>query len=134
MNPLIYQLQIYPESQAFDHYLYLLVQALILFYTEHLALFPTLDFHIIHHNTSSSPHRSDYSELFDNDDYAKLDAFTKNYVEGMGCMYVNINDLPSTRVLLTDDYFEDVEHVSKEGREVASGIMSDILKLLLGVY
>lgn len=80
-----------------------------------------------------SPHRSDYSGLFDNDDYAKLDAFTKSFVEGMGCMYVNINDLPSAHELLADIYFEDVEHVNSEGKEVASGIMSDILKLLLGV-
>ena len=79
-----------------------------------------------------SPHRTDYAGSFDNDDYARLDAFTRSYVEGKGCMYVNINDLPSTHELLTDDYFTDSEHVNEDGIEVASGIMSDILKLLIG--
>lgn len=78
-----------------------------------------------------SPHKSGYAESF-GEDYTKLDALVKKQVESIGCMYLNLNELPSVTNLMTDEYFTDSEHVTHEGIDVASGIMSDILNLLMG--
>lgn len=78
-----------------------------------------------------SPHRSDYASTFGND-YEKLDRLTRECVESMGCVYVNMNDNESVRNLMTDDYYTDLEHVTNDGIDVASGILSEILNLLTG--
>jgi len=78
-----------------------------------------------------SPHKSGYAESF-GQDYEKLDALTQNYVEKKGCMYINLDNNPFVKNLLTDEYFVDSEHVTGDGVDIASGTMSDILNLLTG--
>lgn len=78
-----------------------------------------------------SPHMSGYAGNY-GEDYDKLNALMAGIVEGAGCTYLNLNDLPSVTDLMTDQYFTDSEHVTHEGIEVASGIISDILNLLTG--
>lgn len=78
-----------------------------------------------------SPHMSGYADSFEGD-YDKINELTKNFVESQGCLYINLNDLPSVQAIMTDEYFTDSEHVTHDGIELASGVMSDILNLLTG--
>lgn len=78
-----------------------------------------------------SPHKSGYADSFGGE-YDKLNSLVAGVVQGAGCTYLNLNDLPSVTDLMTDEYYTDSEHVTHEGIEVASGIMSDILNLLTG--
>ena len=78
-----------------------------------------------------APHRSDYAGSF-GEDYGKIDALVNEIAASRGCIYHNMNDNSAVMSLLTDDYFEDPEHVNNEGMNIASGVMSDIMNLLLG--
>lgn len=78
-----------------------------------------------------SPHNSGYRDSFGGE-YEKLNSLTAGVVEEAGCMYLNLNDIPNVKDIMTDEFFVDSEHVANEGVEAASGIMSDVLNLLTG--